>query len=247
LVSYPPRQLFLDLSSEDDAIWAGDAGAFGRDDSPLDSVAMAPRRHLPVSHLLDSMALAEPEPSLDEFDDFGLQAFESNAMPSPPLTTASLAEISSPDAHLSSPSDGGDAEDAENAVPPESQRRSKPAAARRKRLAAAAADGSRRDSHSRAEKRYRETLQTGLERLRQVVPAVSETDGANKMPKAGVLFSAVRHIRGLERERAGLTERNERLAAEIIRLRRAAEAMRKEIAFVHSVYGPGWQHGATAG
>jgi len=199
------------------------------------------RRHLPVSGLLDKAAPAEPEPSLDDFESFGQHAFHSNVMPSPPLTTASLAEISSPDAHPSPPSDGGDAEVSEEAAPAGSRRRGKPSVARRKR--AALGDGSRRDSHSRAEKRYRETLQTGLERLRQVVPAVSEADGASRMPKAGVLFSAVRHIRSLERERAGLTERNDRLAAEIIRLRRAAEAMRKDINFVHSVYGPSWQPG----
>ena len=190
------------------------------------------------------MTLPESEPSLDDFENFGQDAFESNIMPSPPLTTTPIADTSSPDTRspLSAAGDN-DVDTVGDESLAESRRHGKPS--RRKR--ATPADGNRRDSHSRAERRYRETLQTGLEKLRQVVPAMSETDGSSRIPKAGVLFSAVRHIRSLERERANLAERNDRLAAEIIRMRRAAEAMRKEMAFVHSVYGPSWQHTASGG
>jgi len=62
----------------------------------------------------------------------------------------------------------------------------------------------KRSSHNQVERKYRETLNSGLERLRQAVPAVREGNfpaTANGRPsKAQVLEGAITYIKQLEEE-----------------------------------------------
>jgi hypothetical protein len=76
---------------------------------------------------------------------------------------------------------------------------------------------SKRLPHNQVERKYREGLNSELERLRQAVPVLrreGEKAGALRHPKpskAMVLSSAIEHIQRLEKERDKLREENERL------------------------------------
>ena len=70
--------------------------------------------------------------------------------------------------------------------------------------------------HNQVERKYREGLNSELERLRQAVPTLPQSDEAGAMgqpkpSKAMVLSSAIEYIKILEAERDALREDNERL------------------------------------
>jgi len=72
----------------------------------------------------------------------------------------------------------------------------------------------RRMAHNLVEKRYRNTINSEMERLRQMVPHVVTIDaqtpnGRSKASKATVLSSAVRYIQELEADRHRLAVENE--------------------------------------
>jgi hypothetical protein len=74
----------------------------------------------------------------------------------------------------------------------------------------------RRVAHNLVEKRYRNTINSEMERLRQMIPQIvtidSQTpDGRAKASKATVLSSAVRYIQNLERDRHRLATENQEL------------------------------------
>jgi hypothetical protein len=84
----------------------------------------------------------------------------------------------------------------------------------------------RRTSHTEVERRYRDTLNDGLERLKQTLALGQSTDdgepeyaSSRRIPKAVVLSTAVHRIRTLERDRTRLAEQNAMLIAELRRLR----------------------------
>jgi hypothetical protein len=113
----------------------------------------------------------------------------------------------------------------------------------------------KRISHSVVERRYRESLNANLERLRQVLPSATKrnpgVDGGSspsssdsdcplpKMSKSGVLISAVDYIHKLEQERNKLADLNPKLVAEILRLRRRTELMHKRMVLMHSAMNGG--------
>ncbi|ORY00391.1 hypothetical protein BCR34DRAFT_592595 [Clohesyomyces aquaticus] len=75
---------------------------------------------------------------------------------------------------------------------------------------------SRRLPHNQVERKYREGLNSELERLRRAVPTLPQRDssdltGPPKPSKATVLASAIDYIKKIERERDMLLEENERL------------------------------------
>ncbi|KAH7392580.1 hypothetical protein BKA66DRAFT_411892, partial [Pyrenochaeta sp. MPI-SDFR-AT-0127] len=70
--------------------------------------------------------------------------------------------------------------------------------------------------HNQVERKYREGLNSELERLRRAVPTLPQSDdggvmGQPKPSKAMVLSSAIEYIRRIEKERDALKEENERL------------------------------------
>jgi hypothetical protein len=70
--------------------------------------------------------------------------------------------------------------------------------------------------HNQVERKYREGLNSELERLRQAVPTLPQSDEAGAMgqpkpSKATVLASAIEYIKTIERERDALQAENERL------------------------------------
>ncbi|KAF2708481.1 hypothetical protein K504DRAFT_468813 [Pleomassaria siparia CBS 279.74] len=70
--------------------------------------------------------------------------------------------------------------------------------------------------HNQVERKYREGLNSELERLRRTVPTLPQSDegasmGQPKPSKAMVLAGAIEYIRSIERERDELREENERL------------------------------------
>jgi hypothetical protein len=70
--------------------------------------------------------------------------------------------------------------------------------------------------HNQVERKYREGLNSELERLRRTVPTLPQSDeggmmGQPKPSKAMVLSSAIEYIRKIEKERDALKEENERL------------------------------------
>ncbi|OAL56435.1 hypothetical protein IQ07DRAFT_593958 [Pyrenochaeta sp. DS3sAY3a] len=70
--------------------------------------------------------------------------------------------------------------------------------------------------HNQVERKYREGLNSELERLRRAVPTLPQSDeggvmGQPKPSKAMVLSSAIEYIRRIEKERDALREENERL------------------------------------
>jgi hypothetical protein len=70
--------------------------------------------------------------------------------------------------------------------------------------------------HNQVERKYREGLNSELERLRQAVPTLPQSDEAGAMgqpkpSKAMVLSSAIEYIKTIERERDALMEENQRL------------------------------------
>ncbi|KAF2188530.1 hypothetical protein K469DRAFT_514864, partial [Zopfia rhizophila CBS 207.26] len=74
----------------------------------------------------------------------------------------------------------------------------------------------RRRLHNQVERKYREGLNSELERLRRAVPTLPQRDsdnltGHSKLRKATVLASAIDYIKKIERERDSLLEENERL------------------------------------
>ncbi|OCL01893.1 hypothetical protein AOQ84DRAFT_201350 [Glonium stellatum] len=78
------------------------------------------------------------------------------------------------------------------------------------------ARASRRLPHNQVERKYREGLNSELERLRRAVPTLPQRDssdlnGPPKPSKATVLASAIDYIKFIEAERERLTEENERL------------------------------------
>lgn len=73
--------------------------------------------------------------------------------------------------------------------------------------------------HNQVERKYREGLNSELERLRKTVPTLSQNDdrgamGQPKPSKAMVLSSAIEYIKQIERERDVLKEEIERLRGE---------------------------------
>lgn len=73
-----------------------------------------------------------------------------------------------------------------------------------------------RRPHNQVERKYREGLNSGLERLRLAVPTLpqrysSDLEGPPKPSKATVLASAIDYIRAIEAERDRLLEENEGL------------------------------------
>ncbi|OCK77138.1 hypothetical protein K432DRAFT_359152 [Lepidopterella palustris CBS 459.81] len=75
---------------------------------------------------------------------------------------------------------------------------------------------SRRLPHNQVERKYREGLNSELERLRRAVPTLPQRDsgdltGPPKPSKATVLASAIDYIKFMETERERLAEENERL------------------------------------
>jgi len=74
----------------------------------------------------------------------------------------------------------------------------------------------RRMAHNLVEKRYRNTINSEMERLRRMVPQIvtidaQTPDGRAKASKATVLSSAVRYIQDLESDRHRLARENEEL------------------------------------
>ena len=74
----------------------------------------------------------------------------------------------------------------------------------------------RRLPHNQVERKYREGLNSELERLRRAVPTLPQRDvgdlhGPPKPSKATVLASAIDYIKFIEAERERLTEENKRL------------------------------------
>jgi len=74
----------------------------------------------------------------------------------------------------------------------------------------------RRIAHNLVEKRYRNTINSEMERLRRMIPQIvtidaQTPDGRAKASKATVLSSAVRYIQDLERDRHRLAMENEEL------------------------------------
>lgn len=70
--------------------------------------------------------------------------------------------------------------------------------------------------HNQVERKYREGLNSELERLRRAVPTLTQRDpqdltGPPKPSKATILASAIEYIEKLERERDALCEENEKL------------------------------------
>lgn len=70
--------------------------------------------------------------------------------------------------------------------------------------------------HNQVERKYREGLNSELERLRKAVPSLPQSDeggvmGQPKPSKAMVLSSAIEYIRKIEKERDELKEENEQL------------------------------------
>lgn len=70
--------------------------------------------------------------------------------------------------------------------------------------------------HNQVERKYREGLNSELERLRKAVPTLPQSDEASVMgqpkpSKAMVLSSAIEYIRRIEEERDALKEENDRL------------------------------------
>jgi hypothetical protein len=79
-----------------------------------------------------------------------------------------------------------------------------------------------RQPHFQVERRYREKLNSDLERLRRAVPTLSQSEedaviGWPKPSKAMVLSCAVEYIAKIELERDGLRERNEHLGGTLWR------------------------------
>ncbi|KAF2190594.1 hypothetical protein K469DRAFT_721498 [Zopfia rhizophila CBS 207.26] len=75
---------------------------------------------------------------------------------------------------------------------------------------------SRRLPHNQVERKYREGLNSELERLRRAVPTLPQRDSNDltsppKPSKATVLASAIEYIKKIEKERDLLLEENERL------------------------------------
>ncbi|KAF2789855.1 hypothetical protein K505DRAFT_352309 [Melanomma pulvis-pyrius CBS 109.77] len=73
--------------------------------------------------------------------------------------------------------------------------------------------------HNQVERKYREGLNSELERLRRAVPTLPQSDegalmGQPKPSKAMVLAGAIEYIRNIERERDALLEENEKLGGE---------------------------------
>ncbi|KAF1831560.1 hypothetical protein BDW02DRAFT_45236 [Decorospora gaudefroyi] len=70
--------------------------------------------------------------------------------------------------------------------------------------------------HNQVERKYREGLNSELERLRRAIPLLRQTEeagamGQQKPSKAMVLSSAIEYIRQIEQERDALREENEKL------------------------------------
>ncbi|OCK75577.1 hypothetical protein K432DRAFT_429315 [Lepidopterella palustris CBS 459.81] len=75
---------------------------------------------------------------------------------------------------------------------------------------------SRRIPHNQVERKYREGLNSGLERLRRIIPTLPQRDsgdlaGFPKPSKATVLASAIDYIKFMEAERERLADENEQL------------------------------------
>ncbi|KAI4644955.1 hypothetical protein J4E93_005754 [Alternaria ventricosa] len=78
---------------------------------------------------------------------------------------------------------------------------------------------SKRLPHNQVERKYREGLNSELERLRQSVPILRQSDevgavGQPKPSKAMILASAIEYIQSIEKERDALIEENDRLRRE---------------------------------
>jgi hypothetical protein len=92
--------------------------------------------------------------------------------------------------------------------------------------------------HNQVERKYREGLNSELERLRRAVPTLPQSDegqlmGQPKPSKAMVLAGAIEYIRKIERERDALLEENERLGGSGIKAKRSRS--KREDSF-----GKGW-------
>ncbi|EUC27288.1 hypothetical protein COCCADRAFT_31195 [Bipolaris zeicola 26-R-13] len=75
---------------------------------------------------------------------------------------------------------------------------------------------SRRQPHNQVERKYREGLNSELERLRRAVPLLRQNDGTNaigqpKPSKATILASAIDYIQAIEKERDALKAEVEQL------------------------------------
>ena len=75
---------------------------------------------------------------------------------------------------------------------------------------------SRRQPHNQVERKYREGLNSELERLRKAVPTLRQSDGAGaigqpKPSKATILSSAIEYIQTIEKERDALKQELEQL------------------------------------
>jgi hypothetical protein len=82
--------------------------------------------------------------------------------------------------------------------------------------------GKRRTAHNLVERKYRNTINVEMERLRQAVPFINSFDsnavnGRPKSSKAIVLASAVQYIRKLEEENRELSLKNKDMRATLIR------------------------------
>ena len=82
--------------------------------------------------------------------------------------------------------------------------------------AATKSRATRRLPHNQVERKYREGLNSELERLRRAVPTLPQREGGDlnsppKPSKATVLASAIDYIKFIEAERERLTEENKRL------------------------------------
>jgi hypothetical protein len=78
---------------------------------------------------------------------------------------------------------------------------------------------SKRLPHNQVERKYREGLNSELERLRRSVPILRQSDeagaiGQPKPSKAMILSSAIEYIQSIEKERDALIEENDRLRRE---------------------------------
>jgi len=100
----------------------------------------------------------------------------------------------------------------------------------------------KRIPHSEVEKKYRESLNANLERLRKVLPSSlgsgrdecdedmgDDVEAIPKLSKSAVLVAAVDYIRQLEKRQASMTEENTRLRREALRYRRALDILQRRI------------------
>ncbi|KAF2119315.1 hypothetical protein BDV96DRAFT_342830 [Lophiotrema nucula] len=99
-------------------------------------------------------------------------------------------------------------------IPAHPERKSsRPRLPLRRSSSSTASSKCQRIPHNQVERKYRDGLNSQLERLRRAVPTLLQGDGQPRSSKAMVLVRAIEYIRKIEREGGELAEENERLRA----------------------------------